>query len=91
MSIFQNYANHKILKKNIFYFLILNRSPGSLGPRDPDLIGKFEADPDHRIKNFKKKSNLKKSLFLTYFEGLGVVPIDSSRKIGPGHGVKIGF
>ena len=31
------------------------------------------------------------SIILTYFEGSGVVPIDSSRKIRPGHGVKSGF
>ena len=34
---------------------------------------------------------IKQNRFLTYFGGAGVVPIDSSRKIRPGHGVKIGF
>ena len=32
----------------------------------------------------------KKYRFLTYFGGAGVVPIDSSRIIRPGHGVKMG-
>ena len=36
------------------------------------------------------KTNLKRYI-LTNFGGAGVVPIDSSRKIRPGHGVKIGF
>ena len=31
------------------------------------------------------------SIILTYFEGPGVVPIDSSRKTGPGHGFKVDF
>ena len=44
---------------------------------------------DGSNQNQKKKSL--KNRFLTYFGGAGVVPIDSSRKIRPGHGVKIGF
>ena len=43
------------------------------------------------FENFWKFEKSIYSIILTYFEGPGVVPIDSSRKIGPGHGVKIGF